>query len=69
MITNENGFMKDEIYISLNSEMRIETQFKNILTNYTKCDILIKRLMLLPVDWDKNGLLLTKWLHMNIGYL
>ena len=55
IITYENDFMKVEIYIGLNSEMN--KQFKNVLTNYIKSDILTKRLVLLPVDWDKNGLL------------
>ena len=49
--------MKVEIYIGVNSEMRINTHFKNTLTNYTKSDALTNRLVLLPVDWDKNGLL------------
>ena len=43
--------------------MRINTQFKNTLTNHTKSDILTKRLVFLPVDWDENDLLLTKWLN------
>ena len=63
--------MKVEIYIALNSEMRINTQFETTLTNFIKSDILTKILMLLPVDWDKNGLLFTKWLHIInkiIGY-
>ena len=63
--------MKVETYIALNSDMRIKTQFKNTLTNYSKSDILKKRLVLLPVDWDENGILFTKRLHtMNkiIGY-
>ena len=66
--------MKVKIYISLNSEMRfmrIHTQFKNPITDYTKSNILTKRLMLLSVVWDKKDLLFTKRLHMmneNIGY-
>ena len=56
--------MKVKIYIALKSEMRITTQFKNTLTYYAKSDILTKNLVLLPVDWDKNGLLFTKWLHL-----
>ena len=44
--------------------MRISTQLKNLLTNYTRFDILTKILVFLPVDWDKNGLLFTKWLHI-----
>ena len=63
--------MKVEIYIGLNSEMRIRTKFKNILTNYTKSDILTKILVFLPIDWDKKVLLISKRLHiMNkiIGY-
>ena len=56
--------MKFENYIGLNSEMRINTQFKNVITKYTNSDIVTKRLVLLPVDWDKNGLLFTKRLHI-----
>ena len=52
IITYENDFLKVEIYIALSCEIRINTQFKNTLTNYTKSDILTKRLVLLPVDWD-----------------
>lgn len=51
--------------------MRIRTLFKKILTNNTKSDILTKKLVLLHVDWDKNGLLFTKRLHIinkTIGY-
>ena len=51
--------------------MLINTQFKNKLTNYTKSDILTKRLVSLPVDWDENVLLFTKRLRMVykiIGY-
>ena len=44
--------------------MRINIQFKYTLTNHNISDILTKNLMLLPVDWDKNGLLLTKRLHV-----
>ena len=71
MITFDTGFRKVEIYIALNSEMRIDTQFKNILTIYNKSDILTKSLVLLPVDWHKNGLLITKRIHIVkkiIGY-
>ena len=49
--------MKLEIYSALNSDICMEAQFKNTLTNYTKSDILTKRLVLLLVNWDKNGLL------------
>ena len=49
--------MKAKIYKPLKSEMRINTQFKNTLPNYTKAVILTKSLVLLRVDWDKNGLL------------
>ena len=56
--------MKVEIYIVLYYGMHIYTQFKNPLTNYTKSELLRKRLVLLPVDLDQNGLLLTKWFHM-----
>ena len=42
--------MKLEIYIALNSEMGIKTQFKNTIMRYIKFDILTKRFVLLPVD-------------------
>ena len=35
-----------------------------MLTSYTKYDILTNRIVLLPVDWDKNGLLFSKRLHI-----
>ena len=44
---------------------------KNTLTSYTNSDISTKIIVLLPVDWDKNGLLIIKRLHMMnkiIGY-
>ena len=56
--------MKVEIYIDLKSEMHLNTQFKKTLTNYTKFFLIRKRLVLLPVDWDKNGLLFTKRIHI-----
>ena len=49
--------MEVKSYSALKSDICVNTQFKNTLTNYTKCGILTKRLMLLPVVWDKNGLL------------
>ena len=64
IITYEDDFMKAKIYIALNSEIRINTQFKNTLTNYTKSIIKTKNLVLLLVDWDKNSLLFRKRLHM-----
>ena len=67
----EDDFMEVKIYISLNSEIRINTQLKDTSTNYTKSDTITKRLVLLPVDWYKNGLRFTKRLHMKkkiIGY-
>ena len=63
-MTYENDYMKVETYTALNPELRINTQFKNILTNYTKSDILTNRFVLLPADYDTNRLLFTKWLHM-----
>ena len=62
--------------------MHVSTEFKNTLANYTESIIYIyiytyiyifiyKKIVFLPVDWDKNGLLLTKRLHMMskiIGY-
>ena len=56
--------MKVEIHIGSKYEMRINTRLKNLLTHYTKSDILTKRLVLLHVDWDKSGLLFTKRLHI-----
>ena len=60
----EDDFVKVEIYIVLRSQIFINTQFKKMLTNFTKLDLITKRLVLLPVDWDKNGLLFMKWLPM-----
>ena len=63
--------MEVTTYITLSSEMRINTQLNNTLTTYIKSNLLTKRLVLLPVDWDKNCLLFTKQLYMrnnNIGY-
>ena len=63
--------MKVKSYISLHSDMCTKTQFKNTLTNYTNSETLTKILVLLLVDWDKNGLQFTKRLHMMnmfIGY-
>ena len=37
------------------------TQSKNTLINYAKSDVII---VLLPVNWDKNGLLFNKRLHL-----
>ena len=62
--------MKVEIFIALHSEMSIKTLLKKLLINYTKSDIK-KMLVLLPVDWDKNGLPFTKRFYMmnkTIGY-
>ena len=56
--------MKVKIYIALSSEMRINAQFKNTSANQAKSDLLTKRLVLLPKDWDKNVILFTKRLHM-----
>ena len=56
--------MKIETYIVLHSDMCINTEFENTLTNFTKTDTLTKRLVLLPVDWDKIGLISTKRLHI-----
>ena len=56
-IIYEDNFMKIKIYIALSSEMRINTQFKNTLTNYTESDILTKRISVAAVDFYKNNLL------------
>ena len=39
---------------------------KITLINFTKSNVLIQSLVLLPVDWDKNYLLITKWLLVRI---
>ena len=59
-------FKNVEIYSALNSDICINSQFKNTFINYIKTDILTKRLVLLPVDLDKNSLLyvFTKRLHI-----
>ena len=36
--------MKAETYIALNSDMRINTQFKNTLNNYSKSEIWKKKI-------------------------
>ena len=64
IIAYEDDFMKNEIYIAFNPEILMNTQFKITFTNYTKSDISTKGSALLPVDWDKNGLLFTKRLHI-----
>ena len=64
IITYEEYIMKFKIFFAINSEMRTYTRFKNTLTNYTKSGISIKRLGLVPVDWDKSGLIFTKRVHM-----
>ena len=52
--------MKVKFYITLNSEMHINTTFKKTLAKYFKPDIFTRRSVLLPVDWDRNGLPFTK---------
>ena len=43
------------------------------MANYTKTDILTERLLLLPVDWDENDLLLksgsTLYIYKVFSYL
>ena len=56
--------MKLKLTLALNSEMRVLRKFKNTFTTYTKTNLLEKRLVLLPIDWDTNGLVLIKRLHM-----
>ena len=56
--------MKVKIFCALNFEMCINTEFKNTLANYTKSDILRKKSMLQPADWEKNDLLFNKQLHV-----
>ena len=46
------------------SEMLINTQLKNTANNFSKSNILTKRSVLPPVEWDKNGLLYTMRHHM-----
>ena len=62
-MTSEEDFVKVKNCIALSTEMRIITQHKKTLTNYTESDILT-RLVLLPEDWDTKGLLSTKQLHI-----
>ena len=56
--------MKVGVWIVLISEMRINTQLENTWATNTNSDILTNRLVLLPVDWDKNGSLFTKRLKL-----
>ena len=56
--------MKVEICISLFAEKHIDTRFKTTLINFTKSNILTKISVFLPVDWDDNSLLFTKWFHI-----
>ena len=42
VISYEYAFMKVETCTALKSDMRINTQFKNTLTNYAKSDVLKK---------------------------
>ena len=56
--------MNVKICIAIKAELRINTQFKKTFPNYTISDILTNRLLLLPVDLDKNCLLFTKRLLM-----
>ena len=58
--------MKVRLHFALSNEIFINTQFENTLTNYIKLDLSTQKYVLLPVDWDKNGLLFTKRLHMMI---
>ena len=44
--------------------MQINTKFKSTLSNGAKSDLLTKRLVWVPVNWDENGILFTKRLHM-----
>lgn len=39
---------------------------KNTLINFNTSNVQIQSLVLLPVDWDKNYLLITKWLLVMI---
>ena len=56
--------MKVQIYIGLNSEIHFNTQFKTCLPTVPNPICKQNKLVLLPVDWDENGLLFTKRLHM-----
>ena len=47
------------MYIALTSEMCIKIKFKiNTLTNYVESNMLTQTLVLLPLDWDENDLLI-----------
>ena len=39
---------------------------KNTLINFNTSNVQIQSLVLFPVDWDKNYLLITKWLLVMI---
>ena len=63
--------LKLKIYVGLRSDMTINPQFKKHINQLYQIQYIIKKLVLLVVDGDKNGLLFRKWLHiMNkiIGY-
>ena len=71
VITHKDYFMKVKITIASNSEMRINTQFKNHFNQLYQNRYINRRLMLLPVDRNNDGLLFIEWLHMMnkiIGY-
>ena len=40
--------------------MRIDTEIENTFNNCVESDVLIKKILLLPLDCDKNCLLITK---------
>ena len=44
IVTNEDVFLKVKIYITLESEMQINTQLRNTLTKYNKSDISTKKI-------------------------
>ena len=46
--------MQVKLYIALISEMHVNTQTKNTLTNHAKYNFLTKILVLFPVDWEKK---------------
>ena len=60
IITYEDDFIK-KLKPKWPEDLRCKTKssFKNTLTDYSYSDILTKSLLLLPVDYDENGLMFT----------
>ena len=70
--TYGDDFIELNIYSALDSEVRINTTFKNTLTSLTESDISTKKLVLLPADWNENASLFTTWrniINKTNGYI